>query len=66
MKLNPDCIRDILLDIESVSSISNAWVYDSDSPPDKLCNYSKEEIGTSTINIKKNQILLTDSVFWGL
>ena len=57
MKLNPDCIRDILLDIESVSSISNACVYDSDSPPDKLCKYSKEEIGYHARQCSKSNLV---------
>lgn len=44
MKLNPDCIRDILLAVEATSTASKAWVYDSASPPNGLSNYSKDEI----------------------
>ena len=32
MKLNPDCIRDILIDIEDTTTINTAWKYDSHNP----------------------------------
>ena len=57
MKLNPDCIRDILLEIESVSTISTAWVYDSDSPSRRLCKYSKYEIGYHARQCSKSNLV---------
>lgn len=44
MKLNPDCIRDILLDIESATAIDKPWIYDSESPSERLAIYDKKEI----------------------
>lgn len=44
MKLNPDCVRDILLEIESTATISKSWIYDSKNPTHRLSQYSKHEI----------------------
>ena len=44
MKLNPDCIRDILIDIEDTTTINTAWKYDSHNPSKRLLNYSQFEI----------------------
>ena len=44
MKLNPDCVRDILLDIEETTTINTSWVYDSQTPSKRLSRYDKFEI----------------------
>ena len=44
MKLNPDCIRDLLIDIEDTTTINTAWKYDSHNPSKRLLNYSQFEI----------------------
>lgn len=44
MKLNPDCIRDILLDIEDTSTINTSWKYDSHNPSIRLSCYDQFEI----------------------
>lgn len=44
MKLNPDCIRDILLDIEEVTTINTSWKYDSHNPSIRLSKYDQFEI----------------------
>lgn len=44
MKLNPDCIRDILIYIENKSTFSNAVMYSSDDIPNDLSKYSHETI----------------------
>ena len=44
MKLNPDCIRDILMDIEEISTINTSWKYDSLSPSQRLLNYDRFEV----------------------
>lgn len=44
LKLNPDCIRDILLDIEATSTINTGWKYDSRTPSSRLSHYDRFEI----------------------
>lgn len=44
MRLNPDCIRDILIAAESVITFNDWFYYDSEHPPDSLKNYSHDEI----------------------
>lgn len=46
MTLNPDCIRDILLEIEKFSSFGDIYVYDTDNlPPDSfLQNYDVDTV----------------------
>lgn len=44
MKLNPDCIRDILLDIEETATINTSWKYDSRNPSIRLSSYDQFEI----------------------
>lgn len=48
MKLNPDCIRDILLDIESTTTINTGWKYDSHHPSPRMSKYDKFEIAYQT------------------
>ncbi|SHK39328.1 Hypothetical protein SAMN02745163_03744 [Clostridium cavendishii DSM 21758] len=44
MKLNPDCIRDILLTVEENTDFSTSMSYNENSSYDKLNKYSQEEI----------------------
>lgn len=44
MKLNPDCIRDILLVVEENTSYSTAMEFSSDTQFNELKHYSTEEI----------------------
>ncbi len=44
MKLNPDCIRDILIDIEETTTINASWWYDSHNPSTRLISYDRFEI----------------------
>ena len=44
MKLNPDCIRDILLEIEEIPSIKHYYRFDSKSILEKFPTYTVEEI----------------------
>lgn len=44
MKLNPDCIRDILISAENIITFDKWFYYDKDSPPVSLEDYSHEEI----------------------
>lgn len=45
MKLNADCIRDILLTVESKCTYNHAWEYEKDSAKSEfLSNYTHDEI----------------------
>lgn len=44
MRLNPDCIRDILLDIESTTTFETLYNYDGEEPSDILKKYSSDEV----------------------
>lgn len=45
MKLNNDCIRDILLTLEELCTFENKFTYDIESqPPHLLAKYSREEV----------------------
>lgn len=44
MKLNPDCLRDILLYIEETTDLDNALVFEPNNLPQNLCNYDSQEV----------------------
>lgn len=44
MKLNPDCIRDILLVVEEIPDINHHWRFDKETVPELLPNYSFDEV----------------------
>ena len=45
MKLNPDCVRDLLIDVEENTDIHNSVIYALDSPMDgRLARYSVDEL----------------------
>ena len=54
MKLNPDCIRDILLVIENTTTYHDSWDWDFDNFDEPLLNnYSHEEIMYHILQCKK-------------
>ena len=63
MKLNPDCIRDILIAVESVVTFDYYFYYDKGNPPDSLSSYSHEEI-IYHIRQAKDSGLITTSPFY--
>lgn len=44
MKLNHDCIRDILLVVEEIPDINHHWRFDKETVPELLPNYSFDEV----------------------
>lgn len=44
MRLNPDCIRDILLTVEESTDFSTRWTYSPQNEYKDLINYSANEI----------------------
>lgn len=44
MKLNPDCVRDILLTVESIPSMNYTYRFNEESIKSDLPNYSTEEV----------------------
>ena len=45
MKLNPDCIRDILLQIEESTDLNTPWEFDDEHEPEgRLSQYTVDEI----------------------
>lgn len=44
MKLNPDCVRDILLVIESLPDLKHFYRFDKETIPELFPNYSFEEV----------------------
>lgn len=44
MKLNPECIRDVLLEIENEASFDSVFNYDGDEPQQQLAKYSPNEV----------------------
>lgn len=58
MRLNPDCIRDILLTIENATSYTEGWDFDSDSMNEPLlASYSLEEIIYHVSQCKKSGLI---------
>ena len=54
MRLNPDCIRDILLVIENATTYTESWDWDFDNFDEPLLNsYSHEEILYHLLQCKK-------------
>lgn len=44
MRLNPDCIRDILFTVEDVVDLDNFMIYDEKSCYDRLLKYDTKEV----------------------
>ncbi|MGF7145288.1 glycine cleavage system protein P-like pyridoxal-binding family [Anaerotaenia torta] len=59
MKLNPDCIRDILLTVEEIATYSNIFEYDPESSDLKrLKSYSEEEVMYHLRQCKENNFFI--------
>lgn len=59
MKLNPDCIRDLLLDIEENTSIHKSVIYKFDLPQeDRLAKYTNEEVEYHLAQCELNDYLV--------
>lgn len=58
MKLNPDCIRDILLTVEEKSGYNKPWIYYCDGcQPELLSRYSSDEIGYHIVQCAKSELI---------
>ena len=44
MKLNPDCVRDILLKVEEIPDVHHHWDFNSKNIPELFLQYTKEEV----------------------
>ena len=44
MKLNPDCIRDVLVAVESVTTLNQSILFNPDSLPNDLSSYPPEVV----------------------
>lgn len=64
MKLNPECIRDLLLDIEKETDIRNEILYDLSSDlSDSLAKYSNAEIEYHLMQCHLNGFLINARFF---
>lgn len=63
MKLNPDCIRDILLTVESLPNMNNYYRFDSKSIPVLFPDYSIEEVQYHIRQCDLNDFLYNVSSF---
>lgn len=63
MKLNPDCIRDLLLVIEEAVAPFELWQYDGENPEDvetSLQSYTSDEILYHLNQMEKADLIETD------
>jgi len=44
MKLNPDCIRDILLTVEQIPDVHHHWDFDKETIPQLFPDYTFDEV----------------------
>ncbi len=61
MKLNPDCIRDILLVIEALPDLQHYYRFDSETIPEFFPQYSLEEIMYHLRQCELSEFLLNPS-----
>ncbi|MDE7194635.1 MAG: DUF2513 domain-containing protein [Oscillospiraceae bacterium] len=64
MKLNPDCIRDILLSIEEITDIQTPFYFSSetavtkkDTPSEHIAKYGKRELEYHLVQCNENGLL---------
>lgn len=58
MKLNPDCIRDILLTVEEECGYNKPWIYYCDGcQPELLSHYTSDEISYHIIQCAKSELI---------
>lgn len=61
MKLNPDCVRDILLAVESLPDVKHFFLFDSESISELFPRYSHEEVMYHLRQCELNDFLLHPS-----
>lgn len=61
MKLNPDCVRDILLVVESLQNVKHYYRFNSETIPVLLPNYSVAEVIYHLRQCDLNGLLLNAS-----
>lgn len=44
MKLNPDCVRDILLKVEEIPDVHHHWTFDTQNIPKIFPQYTTDEV----------------------
>lgn len=64
MKLNPDCIRDILFEVESEVTSTKMCIIDPDEIPLRLNKYSVDEITYHTNQAYLSNLILKPEVFY--
>ena len=57
MKLNHDCIRDVLLDIEEHSTLGKFFTIEQMTDREKLSKYSAKEITYTLVKLKEANII---------
>ena len=58
MKLNPDCVRDVLFSIENVTDCTTSWTYTKGKCTcDFLSRYSHEEIAYHVLQCKHAKLI---------
>lgn len=68
MKLNPDCIRDILLSIEDSADFMNCFEYridEAEGIPNRLAKYSHDEIIYHIRQCSMSNLITTPSYYDG-
>lgn len=66
MKLNPDCIRDILITIEENTDYCNCWDFDAETVKHKpLSRYSLDEIVYHVSQCKKSGLIDGCEIYMG-
>lgn len=65
MKLNPDCIRDILLSVEDACDFNKKLIYSRDTDIQRLQKYSHDEIIYHTRQCKLSELIIGSKMFDG-
>ena len=66
MRLNPDCVRDILLEVEAQTDYSTALKYDrAESVPDRFRKYSHDELIYHISQCDKAGLIEVMTYSWG-
>lgn len=57
MKLNPDCVRDVLLTVEEETDFNQMWTYTFETIPKTLSPYSHQEIIYHIAQCEKSSLI---------
>ena len=64
MRLNPDCIRDLLLTIEEKCDFENQWTYDKNMPlEDRLEKYTRDELSYHLLQCKRSNLIVAGKFY---